>query len=96
MLVMAELKDYKKEISKCSKCGLCQTVCPIYKKTLNECDGARGKIAMLEGVLNGILKVNDTMISYLRKCEGCNLCEAACPAGIRIRDIFDCVINPEY
>ena len=90
---MAELKDYIKEISKCSKCGLCQTVCPIYKKTLNECDGARGKIAMLEGVLNGAININDKMLSYFKKCEGCDFCEAACPAGIKIKEIFDYIFD---
>jgi len=88
---MAELKDYIKEISKCSKCGLCQTVCPVFKKTLNECDGARGKIAMLEGVLSGLIKIDDKMIFYFKKCESCNLCEKACPAGIKIKEIFDCL-----
>ncbi|MBO7672616.1 (Fe-S)-binding protein [bacterium] len=90
---MAKLKDYTKEISKCSKCGLCQTVCPVFQKTLNECDGARGKMVMLEGVLNGAIKIDDKMLFYFKKCDGCNFCESACPAGIKIKEIFNCVIE---
>ena len=86
---MAKLENYSEEISKCSKCGLCQAVCPLYKKSLNECDGARGKIAMLEGILSGVLKPCNKVFSYLKQCKGCNLCEAACPAGIRIKEMFD-------
>ena len=90
---MLKLKDYTKEISKCSKCGLCQTVCPIFKKTLNECDGARGKITMLEGILNDAIENNKKIYFYLKKCDGCNLCESACPAGIKIKEIFSAYLH---
>ena len=40
------LEDFKDEISKCSKCGLCQSVCPIYKLTGNDCAVSRGKFVI--------------------------------------------------
>lgn len=90
---MSELRDYANEINKCSHCGLCQTVCPKYRETLNECDSAGGKITMLAGVLSGDIKNNNVINSYLKQCEGCNLCESACPAGIKIKEIFKCATN---
>ena len=48
---MKDLKDYKEEIHRCSKCGLCQAVCPIYQETGNECSVSRGQFIMLGGVI---------------------------------------------
>ena len=33
-------------------CGLCQSVCPVFKATQNECAVSRGKF----NILNGIIK----------------------------------------
>ena len=30
---MKKLKDFKDDVNKCSKCGLCQSVCPVYNIT---------------------------------------------------------------
>ena len=46
---MKKLSDYKEQINKCSKCGKCQEVCPIYKLTGNDCAVSRGKFVMLNG-----------------------------------------------
>ena len=35
-LIEEKLAGYKEEIHSCSKCGLCQSVCPIYKITGND------------------------------------------------------------
>lgn len=51
---MKKLEDFKEDINKCSKCGLCQSVCPVYKITGNDCAVSRGKFVMLDGVLKVI------------------------------------------
>ena len=65
---MHKLKDFKDEINKCSKCGLCQAVCPIYKLTGNDCAVSRGKFVMLNGVLKNDLKLNKNINKYLDLC----------------------------
>jgi len=44
---MDKLKDFETELNKCSKCGLCQAVCPIFKITQNDCTVSKGKFIML-------------------------------------------------
>ena len=44
---MKKLKDFEKEINKCSKCGLCQSSCPVYHATGNECAVSKGKFVLL-------------------------------------------------
>ncbi len=86
--MMKELEDYKEEIYKCSRCGLCQSVCPVYKVTLNECSVSRAKFNMLNGVLNGDLSLNSQIKKYLNLCIGCNACKNFCPSNIDAREIF--------
>jgi glycolate oxidase iron-sulfur subunit len=92
---MKNLKDYQKEISKCSKCGLCQSVCPIYKLTSNECCVSKGKFTMLYGVTKGELKLSKNINKYLDMCLKCEKCDKFCPADIKATEILTCAKN-EY
>lgn len=85
---MKKLKDFEKEINKCSKCGLCQGACPIYKLTGNECAVSKGKFVMLSGVLRGDLQLNAKINSYLDLCTKCGKCSEFCPAGINVCEIL--------
>lgn len=92
---MKTLKDYEKVINKCSKCGLCQSVCPVYQQTGNECAVSRGKFIMLEGVLRGDLKLSKNINKYLDLCLKCGKCKEYCPSGIDVCEIFE-VAKYEY
>ena len=85
---MKKLIDYKEEIHKCSKCGLCQSVCPVYKITGNDCSVSRGKFIMLNGIIKGDLKLNKNVNKYLDMCLKCNACKDFCPSDIDARQIF--------
>lgn len=85
---MKKFKDYKEEIHKCSKCGLCQSVCPVYKITGNDCTVSRGKFIMLNGIIKGDLKLSKNVNKYLDMCLKCNACKDFCPSGIDARKIF--------
>lgn len=86
---MHKLEDFRNEINKCSKCGLCQSVCPIYKLTGNDCAVSRGKFIMLDGVLKGDLKLNKTINKYLDLCLKCDKCSNFCPSSIDVCKIFE-------
>ena len=88
---MKNLDDFEEEIYKCSRCGLCQTVCPVYKVTLNECSVSRTKFNMLNGVLKGDLSLNKKIMEYMDLCLGCNACKDFCPSNIDAREIFTAV-----
>lgn len=85
---MKKLTDYKDEIHKCSKCGLCQSVCPVYQVTGNDCSVSRGKFIMLNGVVKGDLELNKNVNKYLDMCLKCNACKNFCPSDIDARKIF--------
>ena len=85
---MKQLIDFKEEIHKCSKCGLCQAECPIYKITGNDCTVSRGQFMMLEGVIKGDLKITKTINRYLDLCLKCGACSKFCPSGLDVVDVI--------
>ena len=85
---MKQLIEFKEEIHKCSKCGLCQAECPIYKVTGNDCTVSRGLFMMLYGVLKGELKMSKVINQYLELCLKCGACAKSCPSGVSAVDII--------
>lgn len=89
--MMKKFKDYEEEIYKCSRCGLCQSVCPVYQVTLNECSVSKAKFTMLNGILKGDLALNKRIKMHMDMCIGCNACKDFCPSNIDAREIFTAV-----
>ena len=88
IIIMKSLAEYKEEIHSCSKCGICQSVCPIYKITGNDCTVSRGQFIMLKGLLKGDLKMSPRINKYLDLCLKCGACSKFCPSGIDVVDII--------
>lgn len=82
------LYDYKEELHRCSKCGICQSDCPLFKLTGNECTVSRGQFIMLDGIVRGELKMNKNINKYLDLCLKCNKCSKVCPSEIDVVDII--------
>ena len=85
---MKKLEDFKHQINSCSKCGLCQAQCPVYKITGNDCTVSRGHFTMLQGFIKGDLKMSKTINRYLDLCLKCDKCSSFCPSGIDVVDVI--------
>ncbi len=85
---MKRIAEYREEIHTCSKCGLCQSVCPVYKITGNDCTVSRGLFIMLKGLIKGELKMSKNMNRYLDLCLKCGACSKFCPSEIDVVDII--------
>lgn len=85
---MQELADFKEKIHSCSKCGLCQAVCPIYKITGNDCTVSRGQFIMLYAMLKGKFEMSENINKYLDLCLKCGACSKFCPSGIDVVEII--------
>jgi glycolate oxidase iron-sulfur subunit len=82
------LRSYQKEISHCVKCGSCGGVCPAYLYERNESYSARGRMALIDAVLNGRLAVSRIYKDRLATCMTCLACEAACPSNVPVTEII--------
>ena len=85
---MKALKDYEKELKTCSKCGLCQSVCPVYKATGVETIVSRGKFNLLLGLIKGDLKYTKNLDEALSLCLHCKACDKFCPSSIKATEII--------
>jgi len=82
------MKTLDKEVSRCSRCGICQAVCPLYAVTKNESDVARGKLTLLDGLMMEMFKNPDGVSERLNRCLLCGSCAAVCPRGVNVLEIF--------
>lgn len=82
------MKTLEDQLLVCMKCGLCQAVCPLYAETGREADVARGKLALLEGLLQQLFDDPQGVAARLNKCLLCGSCAANCPSGVNALEIF--------
>src|ERR1700724_4303026 len=74
----------------CIKCGLCLPTCPTYQLTLDERSSPRGRIHLIQSVLEGRLTADDpTFTAQMSECLGCRNCEPVCPSGVAFGSLLE-------
>ena len=69
----------------CIRCGLCLSVCPVYRLTLNETDAPRAQVALLRAVREGLVEEPDEETSrQFFRCLLCGSCTFACPSSVAV------------
>lgn len=82
------MKELEHQLNICTRCGMCQAVCPLFDQTGIEADVARGKLALLEGLAEEMFKDPKGVYERLSRCLLCGSCEANCPSGVEVLEIF--------
>ncbi|MFA6990274.1 MAG: (Fe-S)-binding protein [Candidatus Gastranaerophilaceae bacterium] len=85
---MKKLNDYAEDVYKCTKCGLCQSVCPVFEQTGLEAAVSRGKFTLLNGIITKDIEFTKKVSSYLDLCLSCDVCSDFCPSGIEAEEIL--------
>jgi len=75
------------EIERCTLCGKCRSVCPVFEQTLGETTNARGRIRLLQAAMAGDLPVSRRFELAVSTCLRCLRCQSVCPASLRIDEI---------
>jgi glycolate oxidase iron-sulfur subunit len=73
---------------RCNKCGACTAVCPLYQQTPYEGVTARGKLALLEAVVDNGLTLSPRLRARLQECLLCGACAANCPSMVPTTALF--------
>ncbi len=71
------MEEASEIFSSCVRCGMCKSLCPVFKVLREEEFSARGK---------GILLSEKIMDKVLFECSLCRACEEKCPLDIKICD----------
>jgi len=84
----ALIGDLDEQLIVCMRCGMCQAVCPLFAETGRESDVARGKLALLDGLIREIFKDPEGVNERLMRCLLCGACAANCPSGVKVLEVF--------
>ena len=85
--------NIKEEVYKCSKCGLCQSVCPMFTALKNEMYLPRGRFNILNNYFNNGKQISENFIKEIDICLNCNACKKFCPSSIDSVKIFTILKN---
>ena len=66
----------------CAMCGMCLPHCPTYKINNNESESPRGRISIIHGLNDSMLKPSNSALKHINSCTLCLACETICPAKI--------------
>ncbi|MGN6514586.1 MAG: glycolate oxidase subunit GlcF [Rhizomicrobium sp.] len=80
--------DAEKNLRACVHCGICTATCPTYVLTGDERDGPRGRIVMMQRMLEGAAPTAETVL-HIDRCLSCLGCRTACPSGVDYPRLID-------
>ena len=84
-----ETIDYD-ELMNCTRCGFCLPSCPTYIETKeDEVHSPRGRIALMKGVVDGVIEPSDEVKRSIDMCLGCRACEPVCPSGVQFGHLLE-------
>jgi glycolate oxidase iron-sulfur subunit len=76
------LEAHEEQLIRCSRCGACQTVCPVFKELQSEAMVARGKIQLIRGVLEKKIPLTEGFAERMSWCLMCKACYENCGSSV--------------
>jgi glycolate oxidase iron-sulfur subunit len=76
-------------IRDCVHCGFCLPTCPTYSLWHEEMDSPRGRIYLMQGLLDGTVELNETVTEHFDRCLGCMACMTSCPSGVQYDKLIE-------
>lgn len=67
---------------KCTNCGNCRLICPVFKIKKEELYSTRGRINLIRGLMKNELEPNRDAIEKIYACLNCGQCSGFCPADV--------------
>ncbi len=84
-------EKFRDQVLRCSSCGFCRAVCPVFGITKRPALNARGKMLILKEVMDGNIPLNDELVESLFQCTTCASCANQCPSGVNPPEIIKAV-----
>jgi glycolate oxidase iron-sulfur subunit len=79
----------ERELRKCVHCGFCTAVCPTYVLTGDERDSPRGRMALIQTMLESDMPPAAETVHHLDRCLSCLGCRTICPSTVDYAALID-------
>ena len=82
-------KSSEQILRKCVHCGMCNTTCPTFILLGDELDGPRGRIYLIQDMLENERKPSANVVKHIDRCLSCYSCMTTCPSNVNYMHIID-------
>ena len=76
-------------IRKCVHCGFCTATCPTYVLLADELDSPRGRIYLINDMLEAQAEPTPEVVLHVDRCLSCLACMTTCPSGVNYMHLVD-------
>lgn len=76
-------------IRKCVHCGFCTATCPTYVLLGDERDSPRGRIELIQAMLEDGGPPAPSTVTHVDRCLSCLACTTTCPSGVDYAQLID-------
>jgi glycolate oxidase iron-sulfur subunit len=83
------LSEVERNLRACVHCGICTATCPTYVLLGDERDSPRGRIVMMQEMLEQGGAPSAETVLHIDRCLSCLGCRTACPSGVDFRRLVD-------
>src|ERR1700753_4295014 len=73
----------------CVHCGICTATCPTYVLLGDERDGPRGRIVLMQNMLEKGGAPDSETVLHVDRCLSCLACRTACPSSVDYARLVD-------
>ena len=73
----------------CVHCGFCTATCPTYQILGDELDSPRGRIYLIQEMLESGRPADATTVKHIDRCLSCLACMTTCPSGVHYMHLVD-------
>ncbi len=83
-----DVRQLEDQLAVCTRCGMCQANCPLFAQTRKEADVSRGKLALINGLIDQMFDDAKGVNERLGRCLLCGSCAHGCPSSVNTVEIF--------
>jgi glycolate oxidase iron-sulfur subunit len=94
-----QLRSAEDSLRRCVHCGFCTATCPTYVLLGDERDSPRGRIALIQNMLESGKRPTAEAVHHIDRCLSCLGCRTTCPSGVNYATLVDTAreyINDNY
>jgi len=83
-----DVRELEDQLAVCTRCGMCQANCPVFLQTRKEPDVSRGKLVLINGLIDQMFEDPKGVNDRLQRCLLCGSCSYGCPSNVNTVEIF--------